>query len=126
MKTTKKIAIIVLVFITFNMIKSFIQYIQKERAQYRKKGTDFEKHLLKHENDSHLQDDTSHATTSGYSWHWHTFLDDCHKKNQSKGIYVNPSSTYKGSIDTNMTTIFNFIFYIMAITVLLTYIFIVN
>lgn len=126
MKITKKIALIVLALIIFNMVRSFVQYMKIEREKYRKKGTDFENHLLKHENSSHLQDDTNHATTSGYSWHWHSFLDDCDKNNQFKGIYDNPLSTYKGSIDTSITTIFKFIFYIMSITVILTYILIVK
>ena len=126
MKVTKKIALIVLALIVFHMVRSFVKHIEEERKKYRKKGNEFEKYVLKHENDSHLEDDANHATTKGYSWHWHTFMDDCHKKNQFKGIYDNPYSTYKGSVDTNMTTIFKFIFYIMSITVLLTYIFIVE
>ena len=50
MKITKKIALIVLALIIFNMVRSFVQYMKIEREKYRKKGTDFENHLLKHEN----------------------------------------------------------------------------
>lgn len=107
MKITKKIALFVLALIVFHMVRSFVKHIEEERKKYRQKGNEFEKYVLKHENDSHLQD-------------------DCHKKNQFNRIYDNPHSTYKGSIDTNMTTIFKLIFYIMSISVLLTYIFIVN
>ena len=127
MNTLKYIAIFYLVFISFNMLKSFISHIKHERHLYRKKGVEFETKLVSHSNDNNDNEDNVHLTSTGLSWHWHpTGMPKSECKKKDKYFNHKPHSFYKGSIDENLLTSVKILLYVISVLILISYILLVK